>query len=310
MSNYSETLRETLTPKEIKIPSATPGWNLDALQYIPEGSSTPYTVIVMAHGISANKTMGLQQFAEFFVKMGYAAVIFDYRRWGASDGEPRQVFKVADQLEDYRTVIKYCRQQPAFDPNRIVVWGTSFAGGHAVSLASERDLNVFAAIGQCPYLGVTQPLSLNITVLKTAALAIVDKIKLAIGLAPVLINATSEPHTVGVMNALDSKPGMGAIVVNVPGAQYPNTINASCIFELQACSPKDKAKTIECPTLVIHCETDTLCLTPGADATAAASPHVQLARLNCGHFDIYPGAPFYEEDLKLQKAFLEKYVPV
>ena len=40
-------LAETLTPKDVKIPSATPGWNLDAWQYIPEGKTAPYTVIVM-----------------------------------------------------------------------------------------------------------------------------------------------------------------------------------------------------------------------------------------------------------------------
>ena len=28
--------------------------------------------------------MGLKQFAEQFVNMGYAAVVFDYRRWGTS----------------------------------------------------------------------------------------------------------------------------------------------------------------------------------------------------------------------------------
>lgn len=28
--------------------------------------------------------MGLKQYAEEFVKLGYAVVVFDYRRWGAS----------------------------------------------------------------------------------------------------------------------------------------------------------------------------------------------------------------------------------
>lgn len=37
-----------------------------------------------AHGLSGNKTMGLKQYAEIYVQMGYACVLFDYRRWGAS----------------------------------------------------------------------------------------------------------------------------------------------------------------------------------------------------------------------------------
>ncbi|THH29920.1 hypothetical protein EUX98_g4265 [Antrodiella citrinella] len=311
MSNLpTSNLKETLTPKSIKVPSATPGWNLDAWQYVPEEKSAPYTVIVMAHGLSGNKTMGLKQFAEFFVKMGYAAVVFDYRRWGSSDGKPRQVLKVNEQLEDYRTVIKYCRQQPVFDPNRIVVWGTSFSGGHAVCLAAERNLNVFAAIGQCPYLGETVAPSYNFTFLKTAGCAILDVIRQSLGFSPLLINATSEPKTVGVMNTHDSKAGMDAIVRNVEGAEYPNTINASSVFELGSYSPKDKAKNIECPTLIVHCLNDSLCLTPGADATATASPHVQYETLDTNHFSIYPGGDMYEENLKLQKEFLQKHVPV
>ena len=37
-----------------------------------------------AHGISANKRMGLAPYAEIFASLGYAAIVFDYRRWGLS----------------------------------------------------------------------------------------------------------------------------------------------------------------------------------------------------------------------------------
>lgn len=44
------------------------------------------------------------------------------------DGLPRDVIVVKNQLEDYRTVIKYARQQPEFDSQRVIVWGSSFSG--------------------------------------------------------------------------------------------------------------------------------------------------------------------------------------
>ena len=53
---------------------------------------------------------------------------------------PRQCLNLAEQLQDYRTVIKYCRQQPEFDPQRVILWGTSFTGGHVLSLAAEVSL--------------------------------------------------------------------------------------------------------------------------------------------------------------------------
>lgn len=95
---------------------------------------------------------------------------------------------------------------------------TVFLGGHAVKLASEDSTNVFAAIGQCPYLGVTPQPPFNFTFLKIVSYALLDKIKLSLGLSPVLIDATAPAGHAGIMNAPDNQPGMFAIVQNVPGA--------------------------------------------------------------------------------------------
>ena len=110
-----------------------------------------------AHGLSAHKLLALDVYATRYVAEGYACVVFDYRRWGASglwlfefvtvivnrshsrspaptfcpfntDGTPRHVLRVSEQLEDYRTVINWTRQRPELDKNRIILWGTSFSG--------------------------------------------------------------------------------------------------------------------------------------------------------------------------------------
>jgi hypothetical protein len=46
------------------------------------------------------------------------------------DGTPRNVVNIKEQLEDYRTVIKYARQQPELDAQRVIVFGTSFSGNN------------------------------------------------------------------------------------------------------------------------------------------------------------------------------------
>ncbi|KAJ6567500.1 Alpha/Beta hydrolase protein [Mycena sp. CBHHK59/15] len=94
----------------LKIPSVRAGWDLDAWQYLPVSGNKPFPVIVMAHGFGADKTMGLVHYAEAFTTSGYACLVFDYRRWGASDGTPRHVLIVKEQLEDYRSVMKYTQQ--------------------------------------------------------------------------------------------------------------------------------------------------------------------------------------------------------
>jgi acetyl esterase/lipase len=75
--------------------------------------------------------MALAPYARAFAARGAAALVFDYRRWGQSDGAPRNVLYVTEQLEDYRTALAWARAQPGVDPARVVVWGTSFAGACA-----------------------------------------------------------------------------------------------------------------------------------------------------------------------------------
>ncbi|KAF7424570.1 hypothetical protein PC9H_009878 [Pleurotus ostreatus] len=70
----------------VKIPSATPGWHLDAWKYLPQGFKTPHPIIILAHGFTGTKEMNLAPYAEAFASAGYACIVFDYRRWGTSGG--------------------------------------------------------------------------------------------------------------------------------------------------------------------------------------------------------------------------------
>src|SRR6266516_6429569 len=87
----------------VRIPT-TSGDELEAWLYLPEGNG-PHPAVVMADGIGAIKAGGLAPFAERFCRDGFAAVVFDYRQWGGSSGEPREELSFSRQLEDYGTVI-------------------------------------------------------------------------------------------------------------------------------------------------------------------------------------------------------------
>jgi uncharacterized protein len=103
--------------------------------YLPEGPG-PHPVIVMAGGWCYVKELRQPQYAEEFVSRGFAALIFDYRRLGASDGEPRQHIIGWDQIEDYRNAITYLCLREDIDSDRVGAWGISYSGGHVLILGA------------------------------------------------------------------------------------------------------------------------------------------------------------------------------
>src|SRR5437867_5751602 len=121
MPNNSSARRTT-----VQIPTAS-GDAIEAWVYLPEGSG-PHPAVIMAHGIGGIKAGGLAPFAERFREEGFAAIAFDYRNFGGSGGQPREVLSVPRQRADYSTVIGWAREQPYRDTRQIIAWGTSFAG--------------------------------------------------------------------------------------------------------------------------------------------------------------------------------------
>jgi fermentation-respiration switch protein FrsA (DUF1100 family) len=93
--------------------------------------------------------MYLDAFAEVFAAAGLAALVYDNRNFGASDGEPRQEIVPADQIEDYRHAISYARTLPGIDRDRIGIWGSSYSGSH-VLVVGAIDRRVKCVVAQVP----------------------------------------------------------------------------------------------------------------------------------------------------------------
>jgi uncharacterized protein len=125
--------------------------------FLPEiaapGARVP--AVAMAHGLGAVKEMHLEPFARRFAEAGIAALVFDYRGFGASGGEPRQRISPRDQMEDYRNALTWLSLQPEIDADRLGVWGTSFSGGHVMQVAAH-DSRVKAVVSQAGAMDVDQ----------------------------------------------------------------------------------------------------------------------------------------------------------
>ncbi|HKJ50020.1 MAG TPA: alpha/beta hydrolase [Gammaproteobacteria bacterium] len=119
--------------------------------YLPDGTGADgkLPAIVMAHGFSAVKEQGLAEFAQAFAAAGFATLVFDYRCFGASDGEPRCQLFPLEMVEDYRNAISWLAEHPAVDGGRIGIWGTSFSGG-LVAYTGAIDKRAKAIVAQVP----------------------------------------------------------------------------------------------------------------------------------------------------------------
>jgi hypothetical protein len=122
---------------------------LGAWLYLPKREASRSPAITMAHGYAAVKEHGLAKFAEAFADAGFVVLLHDHRTFGTSGGEPRQDVDPWRQVADWRRAISYLESRPEVDPDRIGLWGTSYAGGHALVLGAT-DRRLACIVAQVP----------------------------------------------------------------------------------------------------------------------------------------------------------------
>jgi dienelactone hydrolase len=144
--------------------------------YVPkvrkEGERFP--AVVLCAGTGGTKGGTQARVGAALAAQGYVALAFDYRGWGASESqlmavEPqpkpdekgemtikvralRWQMNYADQTEDIRAAISFVAGEPAVDPQRIGIWGSSYGGGLATYMAGT-DSRVKCLVAQVPGMG-------------------------------------------------------------------------------------------------------------------------------------------------------------
>lgn len=121
------------------------GVKLRGWLFVPAGEG-PRPAITMAHGYAGVKEHALEPFAKAFAEAGFVVLLHDHRGFGASEGTPRQDVDPWRQIADWRRAISYLESLDFVDAKRIGLWGTSYAGGHAIVLgATDRRLRCVVA---------------------------------------------------------------------------------------------------------------------------------------------------------------------
>ncbi|MEC3979290.1 alpha/beta hydrolase [Amycolatopsis sp. H20-H5] len=258
--------------------------------------------VVMAHGFGATRALGLGSYARRFAAAGFAVLVFDYRGFGDSEGTPRQVLDVGRQLADWTAAVEHARGLPGVDPARIALWGSSFSGGHVVSLAA-RDPRIAAVVAQVPYLGLVRRRALpRARTVKLVVKALADRALAAAGSrSPLLVPTIGDPDSAALLRVAGAEAQFRSLLE--PGASWDNAVAARVVLSLPGYRPGEVAGRIRCPALFCACEADTI--TPKAPVVAAAraAPRGRLITYPGEHFGIYRG-PVFERAVEDQTRFL------
>ena len=104
--------------------------------YLPDGAG-PFAGVVLCHGFAGVKELLLPAYAQRFACAGLAALTFDYRGFGGSQGERGRIVPER-QIDDIQSAVGFLSGQPEIAADRLALWGTSLGGANAV-VAASRD---------------------------------------------------------------------------------------------------------------------------------------------------------------------------
>jgi fermentation-respiration switch protein FrsA (DUF1100 family) len=273
--------------------------------FLPEGgaSGSDLPAVAMAHGVGATKDMFLEPIAQRFADAGLAVLLFDYRSFGTSGGEPRQRVFPRDQVEDYRSALTWLSLQPGIDGDRLGVWGTSFGGGTVLHVAAY-DPRVRAVVSQVGAMDLHQ-----ITLEAVGA-------KQLAALEQMIVQERVRHSTEGGEAYIPDigKPG-GDLALQTDQESWdfaheaasPTWRNQVAVSSFEAILEHAPAKSIELiaprPLLMIIAKDDTISSSELIrEAFARAGEPKRLIEVEGGHYSVYPWSRGQSADQAAQAA--------
>jgi uncharacterized protein len=248
-----------------------------------EPGAGPTACVVMAHGFSLTRHDGLAAYAKRLAEAGIATLVFDHRYLGDSGGEPRQRFRKRDQLQDWRSAVACARTLDGVDPERIVLWGFSFSGGHAVETAAA-DRRIAAALVLCPMVdglarALATPPALSAWLTPRA---IADQLG-----RHNLVAVTGQPGEHAAMTLPGEADGFASSVPE--GSPWRNEISPAVFLTVAMHRPLARARGLRAPLWVGLGERDISVSKRAVERLAARAPRAELYRYPYDHFGAFVG---------------------
>lgn len=302
--------------------------SLHAWLYSPSlggASKGAWPLVVMGHGLGAQKDMGLANYASAFTREGLAVLVVDYRTFGGSISQGnsyRNLINPWNHVEDILAAISAVRDgsvaRGVADVSRLFLWGTSFAGGHMLVAASrlrEQGYPVKGVISQVPHLD-GRAASLRsmkkrgvVGCARVLVLALADFARSLLGMSPVYVKIAGVGDETAYMSMTDDEYKIylskhphtyiddgdgGRIRKYQYMGGWQNKAPARTLLLISRYSPIAYVPQVDVPVLFIGSTTDLLCPIDIVRRAQGLLPHKnsELLELDCSHSGVYLGAAF------------------
>ncbi|MEI8054711.1 MAG: alpha/beta fold hydrolase [bacterium] len=270
--------------------------------YLPKNSADKKIPgIVLCHGFAGVKELLVPAYAEKFATNGFAVLAFDYRGFGASDGERGRLVSGL-QVEDIKSAITFLATQTEVDKERIGLWGTSYGGANAIIVAGSdsriRCLCVQLTFGDGERV-VTANMSAEEVIRFKEMLAKMQSKK----------DMTRKEMMVPISKVLSDEQSKKFFQEHANDPSLNIKIPFLTVAETMKHKPELSLKNITIPFLIVGAEKDSV--NPITESyglyNAAVEPKELFVIKDATHFELYSGK-YFTQAIKKELAWFNKYL--
>lgn len=267
----------------------------------------PRSCIIMSHGFNGTKDGLLENYALEFIKQGNSVLTYDYRTYGESEGQPRQLLSVVKQHEDLKAAIRFVREELKIES--IILWGTSAGAPYGIIIAAQ-DHHIKGVISQC---GAYDHKVDSQKGMKENGLwfyirllphGIRDKWRGRFGLSRHKIPAYGKKGSKTFIAGDSIFENVQKLSIN--SKNFKNEVCAAFMFQPHGPDVIESSKDVKCPVLVLVCEKDEI-ISPQSHFKLrdTLGEKLEVVTYPIGHFDIYQGE-WFKTSLNKQIEFINR----
>lgn len=273
---------EAATKKRVSFESA--GQTLAGDLFLPDSYQDGQTLpgVVITGAWTTVKEQMPATYAALLADRGYAALVFDFRGWGQSQGAIRYLEDPLRKIADINAAVDFLTARPEVDRARIAGLGICASAGY-MSDAALQNVNIKALALVAPWLHDAAIVETVYGGEHQVAELIATSRRAAAGAEPVILEAASTENENAVMFQVPyyTEAGRGLI------PEYDNRFNAASWEPWLTYDAIQTADRLHKPTLLVHA--DTAAIPQGAREFAARMGRnaTVLWLDNVSQFDFY-----------------------